>query len=286
MKPAVLVALLMTGCSIRQLTIDTTADLVDEGSRAFDAEADVEIARSAAPGQIKQLEGLLVPAPRHRTLLAMAARALLEYTFGFVEEDLESLPEGDGAARRATIARATALYDRAFLYAVRHLETFDPRIRAAIAEGGARLEAAVTKLPKEALPGLAYGGMALASSVNINRGDPARVADLPRARALVERAYALDPKFYLGGPAMVLGMLAAQRGERERARAYFEEAIAVSGGKYLLPRVMRARTLLGEKAQEKELEGILAEPHDIYPEARLANEMARRRAERSLAKFR
>ena len=286
MRRWLLLAVVLGGCSIRQLTIDTTADLMKEGNRAFDAEEDVEIARAAAPGQIKQIEGILVSAPRHRTLLEMAARAHLEYAFGFVEEDLELLPEGDEAARRATIARATALYDRAFVLGVRYLETFDPGIRAEIAEGGARLEAALSRLPKAALPGLAYAGMALASSVNLNRGDPARVADLPRARALVERAHALDPTFYMGGPAMVLGMIAAQRGEKDAARKYFEEAREATRGKYLMPRVMAARTLLEGAARRRELEKVVGERRDAFPEKRLANEMARRRAERSLAGFR
>jgi hypothetical protein len=274
------------GCSLKKLTIDSTADLLREGSKAFDAESDLMLARAAAPGQLKTIEGLLVSAPRHRTLLAMAARGYLEYAFGFIEDDLETLPSGDADARRATLARANDLYDRALLYSVRFLETFRPEVRRALVQGGDALDAALRDLPREALPGLAYGGMAIASAVNLNRGDPSRLADLPKAEELVLRAHALDPGFYHGGAAMTLAILAVQRGDQARARAYFVAAEAASGGRYLLPRVMRARTLLVEtRARQRfreELEEVLAVPRDAAPEARLANEVARRRAERYL----
>jgi hypothetical protein len=282
-----LVVVLGAGCSLRKLTINMTADLMHEGSRAFAAETDVELAREAAPGQIKSLEGLLVSAPRHRVLLEMAARACLEYSFGFLEDDVETLPRDDAPARRSALARATKMYDRAFAYAVRHLETFDAGIGSAIARGGATLEAAVARLPRESVPGLTYGGMALASAVNLNKGDPARIADLPRARILIERAHALDARYYDGGAAMILGVMRVQSGDEPRARAYFDEAVAVTGGKLLLPRVLKARTLLVEtharKDFDSELEAVLAAPRDALPRARLSNEIARRRAARYLA---
>jgi hypothetical protein len=278
--------LLAAACNIKKLTIKTSAELMREGNRAFDAEPDVELARDAAPGQIKTVEGLLVSAPNDRTLRALAARGCLEFAFGFLEDDLErALPEQHHAARLAA-ARATAMYDRAFLHAFRLLETFDGGLRAALVAGGPGFEARVARLPREALPGLAYGGMALASAINLNKGDPSRFVDLPKAKAMVARAHAIDPSFYHGGPAMTLGIIAVQAGDHAEAREYFREAIAASGGKYHLPKVMMARTLLvetGDRGEfEKVLESVLESPADVLPTARLANEIAKRRAARYL----
>lgn len=280
--------LAIPACSIKTLTLNTTAEIMKEGSSAMESEPDLDLARSAVPGQIKTVEGFLVSAPRNRTLLEMAASGCMQYAFGFLEDDVEvlALTRKDAPERRAATARAIDLYDRALDHSLALLETFDPHIRAAFAEGGAVWEAAVGRLPAESVPGITFGGMALASAVNLGRTDPARLVDLPKARAMLERAHALDPTFYYGGAAMTLGIMTAALGDTKGSRQYFEEAIAVSRGQYLLPSVMRARTLLvatHDRAGFKTaLEGILMVPRDAFPRGRLANEIARRRAARYL----
>jgi len=289
MRTKILLLALLVGpaCSIKKLTIDTTATMLKDGSRAMEKEPDLDLARTAAPGQIKSVEGILESAPTHRVLLEMAARACLEYAFGFLEDDVESMTAPkEAAARQAQSARATQMYDRAFGYAVRLLETYDADIRAALERGGTSWEAAVGKLPAETLPGLTYGGMALASAIGLNRSDPTRLADLPKARVLLERSRALDPRFNHGGASLTLGIISAQLGARDAARRYFLEAIDVAGEGYLLPRVAMAKFLLTEPKDRKErqaiLESVVSAPRDASPENRLANEVARRRAARYL----
>lgn len=283
-----LAALFAPACSIKQLTVRTTADVLKEGSRAMESEPDVEVARAAVPSQLKTVEGLLVSAPDNRTLLEMAARGCMEYAFGFLEDDVETLAAArkDAPQRRAATARAIAMYERAFDHALRLLETFDPDIRAALAQGGSAWDAAVGRLPADSVPGLTFGGMALASALNVGRADPARLADLPKARAMLERSYAIDRRFYFGGAAMTLGIIRAQLGDREGAARYFHDAIDASGGEYLLPRVMMARTLLVAKRDragfKATLQAALDAPRDAFPSERLANEIARRRAARYL----
>jgi hypothetical protein len=228
----------------------------------------------------------LVDAPTDRRLLTMAARGCTEFAFAFLEDDVEGLtlrgaPVGE---RRAARARAVDMYDRAFSYAMRLLATFDATAPAAYARGGAAWDAVLARLPTTSLPGLTFGGMALASAVNLSPMDPARLATLPRARAMLVRSQALDPRFYDGAAAMVLGLMAARLGDRDEAERWFRSAIAASDGKFLMPRVMMAKALYGEHraAMRKALEDVLAEPRDVLPRARLANEVARRRAARYL----
>ncbi len=289
MRSGLLPILVLAGaCSLKGLTIKTTAELLKEGSQATESEPDLEIARAAVPGQIETVEGLLVSAPDNRTLLELAASGDMQFAFGFLEDDVEVLAESkkDSADRRAATARAVALYDRAFEHAMVLLETYDPKIRAALSEGGTTWEAALGRLPGESVAALTYGGMALASAVNLDPDDPARLADLPKARAMLERAHAIDPRFYFGGPAMTLGIISAKLGDLERARRLFDEAIAVEDGKYLLPRVMKARVLdvarHDRRAFRSDLEDVLRAPRDAFKRAQLANQIARRRAARYL----
>src|SRR5207247_2144990 len=115
-------------------------------------------ARAAAPGQIKTAEGLLETIPDDRDLLLVVAQGYTEYTFGFIEDELESLPRGEpGAnapARVALTGRATALYDRALDFALRYLATFDGGFREVFRRGGPPLEQALSRLAKDSTPGV------------------------------------------------------------------------------------------------------------------------------------
>jgi predicted anti-sigma-YlaC factor YlaD len=118
------------------------------------------------------------------------------------------------------------------------------------------------------------------------------VVDLPKAIALIKRAYVLDPKFYNGGAAMTLGTIYAAQGKAmggdpDAAKKYFEEAMAASDGKFLLTKVMYARfygVVIQDRALfEKTLKQVIETPASVYPEFRLANELAHKRAKRYLA---
>jgi tetratricopeptide (TPR) repeat protein len=290
MRAAWLALLLVASCN--RFTVWLTTPVMERGSRSFQAEADLEIARAAAPGQLKSADGLLESDPHNRILLTLLARGFLELAFGFVEDDLEATPPDQSDRRQALAARATALYDRALGFALRLIDTRHRGFSGALSRDAAAVTAAARTLGQESLPGLVFAGMALASAVDLNRDVLGRVVDLPKAIALLERAVAIDPRFYYGGAAMTLGLIyasqpAARGGRPELARRYFEQAIAASDGKYLLSRVELARAYAvaaGDRALfESTLQSVLATPASVLPSARLANEIARRRAARYLA---
>jgi tetratricopeptide (TPR) repeat protein len=282
-----------TGCV--GMTVGMTAPVVKIASHSFNAESDPEFAREASPGQIKTAEGFLAADPENRILLEVVARGLVEYTFGFLEDDIEETPDDPKhqAQRDRMVARATGLYDRALEYALRLVALDDKHFRDAFNKDVASTEAEAKKLDKDSVPGLFLAGLALGSAINQNRNDVARVVDLPKAIALMKRAYALDPTFMQGGPAMSLGLVYASQGKAmggdpDAAKKYFEQAIAVSSGKYLLPRVMMARyyaVVIQDRALfEKMLKAVIDTPSTILPEYRLANEISKKRAKRYLAR--
>jgi len=287
-------AALLGGCDIQRLTVELTGRVLVRASRSLESEPDVEVARAALPGQLKTIDGLLETAPRDEDLLGLAALGFLQFAFGFVEDELESQPlDGAHATERAVlVGRATGLYDRSFAFAVRLLARRDPRIRDALAGDAAGLAEELARLDRRSVPGLFYAGAALASAINLNREDPSRAADLPKAIALLSRARALDPRFYHAGPPLILGLVyglqpRSRGGQPERARRLLEEAIALTDGKYLLARVMLARAYavsVGDRALfASTLRAVLDAPPDLAPDCRLSNELAKRRAARYLA---
>ena len=288
----VLVPLVCSGCV--GMTVGMTAPVVKIASQHFASESDVTLAREASPGQLETAEGFLAADPENRILLGVVAQGYIEYPFGFLEDDLESLPDDpDHAAQRTAITvRATGLYDRALGFALRLLQLDDKNFPAAFNKDVASADAEAKKLDKDSAPGLLFAGFALASSINLNRDDVSRVVDLPKAIALIKRSHELDPKFYNGGAAMTLGIIyssqgKAMGGDPDLAKKMFDEAIALNNGKYLMPKVMLARfyaVVIQDRALfEKTLKEVLATPANVFPEQRLANLLAQKRAKRYLA---
>jgi hypothetical protein len=287
--------LALSGCDLKAFTVNTTAPVLKMASDGFAAESDVVLARDAAPGQLKTVDGFLLASPDNRDLLHVLAQGYIEYAFGFLEDDLECVPDDakHAAERDATAARITGLYDRALGYALRLVALDDKHFPEMFKKDVASAEQAAKKLVyKEEAPGLLFTGLALASGINLNRQDLARVVDLPKAIAIIKRSHELDPKFYNAGAAMTLGIIYCSQGKAiggdpELGKKFFDEAIAATDGKYLMPRVMMARFYAvitqDRPLFEKTLKAVIATPNDVWPAQRLPNTLAKKRAERYLA---
>lgn len=283
-----------SGCDLKAFTVSTTAPVLKVASDSFPQESDPEFAREAAPAQIKTVEGFLQSAPKNRDLLQVLAQGYVEYGFGFLEDDLESLPDDTKhqAERDTLSARATDMYDRALGYAIRLLETDDKHFGEMFHKDVASAEAEAKKLDKDDAPGLLFAGLALASSINLNRNDLSRVVELPKAIALIKRSHELNPKFYNAGAAMTLGVIYCSQGKAiggdpDLGKKYFDEAIHATDGKYLMTKVMFAKYYAvitqDRPLFESTLKNVLAAPADIMPSMRLPNALAKRRAARYLA---
>jgi len=286
---------LLAGCSefMLNMTVDSTAPVLKRASASFDAESDVQLAREALPGNLKTIDGFLAARPEQSDLLELTALGYVQYAFGFLEDDLEALPAGDSARRRELVQRCTDLYDRAYDIGLRQVALDRPEVRSIAREG--KLEAlfpALKKTDKDSVPGLNWAGLALASAINLHRDDIERVAELPKALALLERAYELDRSYYNYNAALSMAVVFSSQaravgGDPDRARKLFDEVIRQTGGKYLMAKVLFARyyatVTLDRPLFEKTLKEVLATPGSVWPEQRLANELARRRAARYLA---
>ncbi len=279
----------LSGCNLNEFSVNLTAPVLKEASKSLAEESDVQLARDSAPGSIETVLGFLWSSPHNRDLLEVCSQGLIEYAFGFIEDDYESM--ADGPAKDAVAARATGLYDRALGLALRLIATRDSSFGGEFKKNASATEAAAAKLDKKSVAGLMYAGLALASSINLNRNDVSRVVDLPKATALIKRAYELDPGFHNASAAMSLGLIYSSQGKAmggnpDLAKKYFDEAAQRTGGKFLFVPVFMARFYAvitqDRPLFESTLKRVLETPADIDPSQRLANELAKRRAKRFL----
>jgi hypothetical protein len=290
-----LLAIPVGGCNLNAFTVNSTAPVLKIGSAALDRESDIQYAREASPSSLLTVEAFLVTTPDNKDLLEILAQGYTQYPFAFLEDDLEVLGEDGDPAKRATlIDRCTNFYDRAFARGLHLAELHDPGIVAAIKGGdGAALDKELLKFASnEDGVSLYWMGLALGSAINLHKDDMNRVADLPKAVALLERAHAIAPAYSIHGAAMALGVVfgsqgKAMGGDPDKSRKMFDEVISATGGRYLMAKTLFARTYAASVQDkplfEKTLREVVDAPADLWPEQRLANELAKRRAARYLA---
>ena len=174
---AALALLFLAGCSTRAYVTRQVADTVSSGGGTFGSDDDPQLVREATPFALKFSESSLASAPRHEGLLLSLTRGFTQYGAVFVWQ--EAVESGDPVAREAGKIRAIALYLRAKEYGFRALEVRHPGFRQLVATD-AVLAARTASV--EDVPLLYWTGAAWSLAVVASSGDPAMIADLPRAR--------------------------------------------------------------------------------------------------------
>jgi hypothetical protein len=289
---ALLALLGLASCNVERFGVDRGAEVLRLAAPAFHTEPDIAFAREAAAGNVKLIEGLVRVSPRNRTLLAQAAEGLCGYAYLFVEDDLEALPPADDEGRAPHAARAAHFYQRCRDFALRHLEVKHPGFGETISGALAPLEAALARTGPDDVPGLFWLGFSMAANANVSREDVAVITDLPRVEAIMQRVCALDERFYNAGARMGLGALYGSRskligGDPERGKREIARAMELTGGNFLMHKVILARVYavaVGDRQLfERVLREVVATAGTVMPSERLANEIARRRAARYLA---
>jgi len=119
-------------------------------------------------------------------------------------------------------------------------------------------------------------------AISVGLDQPALVADLPTARALLDRALELDEAYEHGTLHNAFITLESVGGSHETAREHFNRAVELSEGQDAVPYVSLATSVaVGEENREEFqelLEAALAIDPDERPSIRLLNLVAQRRA--------
>lgn len=270
-----LLPLMLSACrSSRFIANQMTASLADQVV-AFEREPNVRHAREAGPGMLLMLDGLLVSAPENRGLLLAGARLNAVFAFALIEEEDR--------------LRALDLYARARSYGDRALARRGER--ATWPADGAELADRLARMDRDDVPALFWTAFAWGARINLERADPAVVADVPTVQRLLERVVELDESFAHAGPHLALGLLLSARsralgGAPDAGRRHFERCLELTGRRYLMAQVLCARTY-AVTVQDRALfvrllQEVRAAPRDLDPDQALANAVARERADRLL----
>jgi hypothetical protein len=299
--PALLV-LPALACDIGRITVGTTAKVLVRAQPSMQQESDYQLARDAIPGAIKTIEGFWVVDPDNTDLQKILTEGYCQYGTGFVEDDWEI---AKFAKKLDDIeyhnARATRIFTRCLNYALMQLgaawqtglfETTDKVAQLARDTSGDQRDP------------LMWASLALGSLINHNLNRVEMLAYLPAVKIMLGRVLELDAASpparldYAALPHIAFGMLysatgAELGGKAKEARAEFETALRLTADKdHPDGRMLLARTLMGyrvgvmtndRKLFHDQLKQVLETPPSVWPEQRLANEVAHRRARRYLS---
>ncbi len=283
----------LASCDIAKITVNTTSKVLLRAQPSLKMEADYELARQAIPGTLKTVEGFWMVDPENPRLIKILTEGYCQYGSGFVEDDWEAAKFAkDIDAIEYHNERSTKIFTRCLNYALANLgERWQTEIFGS-PEVVAKLLADTSVYCRFSL---LFASLALGSLVNHNLTRVEMLGNLPTVEAMLMRVLEMDAesppedKAHAALPHIALGMLYTGRakalgGDPDRGRKHFETAIEITEGKYLLPRVLMAYRV-GKANNDRaffhaQLKLVLETAPNIWPEQRLANEVAHRKARR------
>lgn len=281
------VLFVVAACDVTKLTAESTAGLFTRAAPAFQEYWDYDLAGEALPATIVQFEGILRVAPDSDPLLEQLAQAYFGYAFGWIEVDVEALEfEGEYDDANALRRRAGIMYLRSKDLSMHRIALTHPGVYDATRGTIEELETWLDEnfSDKEDAPKLLWAGQAWGAYINTAKDDMGAVADVPYAKALVAKSVELDPNYYYAAGLTFMGVVTASElaADMDLAKLYFDKALEQTDRRALTTQVSMARfyaVQTGDRPLFDELIAEVLDAGDVLPEARLANRMARERAE-------
>jgi predicted anti-sigma-YlaC factor YlaD len=287
MKTPVIALMLVvsTACSVKRMAVNQFGNALASGGSTFTGDDDPDLVGAALPFSLKLMESLLAESPKHRGLLFAATSGFVAYSNIYVDQQAD-LAEAENLDRSLALrARARRLYLRAHDYGMRGLEAAHPGFRAALETDPA---SALARLRKPDVPLLYWTAAAQALTISTSKDQPDMIARLPEVEALIDRVKELDAGFGQGAvPEFLMGFEAARSGmnpdeQQKRIRAYYEQALQLSGGKRAGIYVSYAENSCLQLQKRAEFQAVLEQALKIDPdqdrENRLVNLVAQQRA--------
>ncbi|GIT67062.1 MAG: hypothetical protein Ct9H300mP25_05340 [Acidobacteriota bacterium] len=195
------------------------------------SEEDPELVRAALPFLLKTIESIIDADPEHRDALAFANTGFLLYATAFLQHDAALAEWEDYELTRDLNNRALRMYLRARDFGIRAVELDHPGMSARLVR---EPSTAVTAFEVNDVEALYYLGGAWMLGISLGLDQPSLVADLPTARALLDRAIELDEDYNRGSLHAAFITLEsvgeALGGSYVKAREHFERAVELSEG--------------------------------------------------------
>ncbi len=269
--PAFVLGFLFTGC-IQTIAVSTVGSIANDGFSAITEEGDLAFAGEALPGNIKLLEVMLKSDPDNKKLLTLVSQGYNSYALAFLEDSMQD--------------RARDFYKRGRDFGLRMLRQ-DAEVARALDGTVDDLKTVLAKRDRDLVPAAFWTAFGWGSFIYLSLDNMDAIGDLPRAEALMEFVARNDSAYYYGGAHVFLGTLYGSRpkmlgGNPELAKAHFEAALRINGGKFLMTYVYYARSFAVQTQDEELFVSLLTKVEstsiDILPEFRLANAIAKQKA--------
>jgi hypothetical protein len=268
----VMAAGLCNCAATRKLAVGSMVPILENTAAAARERDDLDTVGAGYPANLLLLDGLIRTDPKNASLLALGSSFYFGYALGFVE----------GRDPK----RASEYYAKGRDYGLRALER-KSAFRAGRTANLEKYKKGVAALTKNDVTAMAWGCANWGRWLSLNLDSPAAIAEMPRLEALLDRLLVLGPDFERGLPHALRGSYDALRpemfgGNPQHAREHFEAALRISQRKMLLYLVFYAEfychQVLDEACFDSTLAEVAAAPDSLLPDARLLNEIAKRRA--------
>ena len=273
-RPFLLLAVAgLAGCAA--LVRPAVNDAADNLSAAILDQDDPETVRDGAPAYLLLMDSLVRGSPEDPTTLQAAARLYAAYAAIFVQDPL----------------RAERMSARALEYGARGLCQVDGDGCGIHALPYDEVQDRVGGFEADDVPALYTLSLSWLVYIRAHSEDWQALADLPKVQLLLARVLELDEEYERGSAHTFMGVLLTLRppalgGQPEEARAHFERAIALSGGRDLSVKVEYARSyarMLYERDLHDRLLTEVLEADPRAPGLTLTNTLAQRQARELLA---
>ena len=277
-----LAAAALAGCSLRSMAVNAVMPTLANPA-VYLSEEDPEVVRDALPFLLKTIESILDADPAQQDALLFANTGFLLYANAFLQADAALAEWDDYEVASELNERARRMYLRARDYGLRNVEVDHPDIAARLLDDP---QSAAAVFDVEDVESLYYLGGAWMLAISLGLDQPALVADLPAARALLDRALELDEDFERGTLHSAFITLEsvgeAMGGSYARARDHFARAVELSDGQDAGPYLSLATGVAVAEENRAEfrelLETAIAIDPDEEPSNRLLNLIAQKRA--------
>ncbi len=279
------IAVVLGGCSsMNRVAVNKLGDALAAGGTTFASDSDPELIRDAAPFSLKLMESLLAENPRHAGLLYAAASGFTQYSYAFIQQDLDIMEEHDVTAAANLRARARGLYLRGRDYGLRGLEVAHPGLTAALRQNH---RAALSACRAADVHLLYWTAVSWAAAIASAKDDPALIADLPLTEALIDRALELDETYDYGAihSFLITYEMSRAGGKGDpaaRSLQHFERAMSLGNNAQASPLVAYAEAVCVQQQNRAQFQTLLQQALAIEvnarPEFRLVNVVMQRRA--------
>jgi len=266
----------VTGCSTSQLAVHFSEPLVTGQYDSLNEESDPLLAEAAIPASLKMLEGLIKSDEDNPVVLHKLAEGFCSYAFSFIEDED---PE-----------RASMLYLRGRGYALQILVA--QGVEANLPDlPPEQFQKSIERMNEDDLPGLFWFGQCWAGWLLLNLHDLEAFAALPKVESAMQQTLVFDESYHYAGPHMFFGGFYGMRpkmlgGDPEKSKQHFERNLELTENKYLMTQMLYAKTYAVQTQNrelfERLLKTVLETPGDVLPEQRLANEVAKLKAQNLL----